>query len=519
MRAKTKLLAIAAVFAVALAVKLPYAVKPFRMCPDAIAYVNIARNWASDHGFVSTLRLNYFDNDPVVHFALADWPPLYPFFAGMLMKLGLSESGLQTANAFLAAFAAVLVFIIADRIFDHKTAVVSGFTTAIALNLFRTSVFALSDILGLTLALAATISALFASDRPSLWFSTGLLAGLAYLTRFPNIVLMVAFIGFALMSRNRVNLVIACLGGFALTAGPVLMWKWILYGSPFYGVQSIHYATISFKQSSWRWWPNGWTRVEIPVDEAVAAVHRNTVYFAANLFGSVTGLFVLTAAFPATLHSYGRSILGNHRGLAITIAALNFTAYASTWSIPAAQGARFMLLSYCLLLPFCAAGILALAEKSGLGWNAVAVGLCVITGFSYFREYPAASRAQQFVPMNSHAVTWIRQNLPKDTILASNNPWVVSHQTGLPTTALPYNLGWKTMPMFLRKYNVGALVILPSRNNSKTLRTVRDHPDWFHKIRLGSVLVMIVDSDARNRSAQPVGGYYLLRQNEALSKL
>lgn len=486
--------AFAAIVLVAFAVKLPFAAAPFKLYSDAIAYVNIAHNLACGNGFTSTLRLNYFDRRPVVHLALADWPPLYPLFAGALMRLGVTDAGLQVANALLAALAAGLVFLVACRLFDHRVGIVSGLMAAAALNLFRVSVMALSDPLGLVLALGAVLAALHAEGQSRMWLWTGVLAGLAYLTRFPNAVLTIALIGFGATGRGRARSIVGCLSGFALAAGPVLAWKWAVYGSPFYGVQSMHYTTMSFKHSSWWWYARPRPRPELDIHGIWAAMQRNAITFARDLLSSVNGLHALIFGFPLAVYGLGRTFFARGRGLALTAAFLNFAAYASTWSLPAAQGARFMLLSYCLLLPFCAAGIVWLFERPNIAAKCVAAVVCAAAVFSYCRHYPAASRAQQFAPMDRRAVDWIRNNLPKHTIVASNNPWIVSYETGLATAALPHNLGWKTFPKFVRKYRVGALVVLKTRNNSKTMRTLRAHPEWFRTTRLGTVSVNVIRS-------------------------
>ncbi|MGC8861819.1 MAG: glycosyltransferase family 39 protein, partial [Armatimonadota bacterium] len=391
------------------------------------------------------------------------------------------------------------VFLVGCRLFDCRVGVLSGLSAAVALNLFRVSVLALSDALGLLLALAAVLAALHAENRHSTWFWAGAHAGLAYLTRFPYAVLLVAFVGFAATSQDRLRAISACLTGFAIAVGPMLIWKWTVYGSPFYGVQSMHYRTMSFRASSWRWYAGPSPHPELDMPEIRAAILRNAVYFAVDLLGSPRGMHALVLGIPLALYCRGRALFRQGRALALAAAFLNFAVYASTWSLPAAQGARFMLLSFTLLLPFCAAGIVWLFDRPGLLSKSAAVVICAAAVFSWCRAYPAASRAQQFVPLEDPVARWIRKNLPKQSIVATNNPWVVSHQTGLPTAALPFNLGDKTLPKFVQKYRVRALIILKTRNNSKTLRTLRQHPEWFDETRLGDVRVLMVRPDMKTR--------------------
>ena len=497
-KSRFRLWAFAAVAAVALVAKLPFAVGPFRLYSDAMAYVNIAHNWAAGHGFVSTLRLNYFDSGPVTHFALADWPPFYPFFAGVMMRLGVGDAGLQIVNAVLAALAAGLVFLLADRLFGRATALVAGIVAALALNLFRSALNAVSDPLGLTLALAALLAATGAEGRRNRWLVAGGLAGLAYLTRFPNVILMIAFLGYALVRRDRHA--VWCIAGFVLTAGPILVWKWVVYGSPFFGVQAMHYSTSSFRESSWQWRPAGSGPSKdligpAPLADISAAILRNVLYFAASLSVLREGLNGLLFGLAAAFLAFGRTFVTRERGLVLAVAAGNLAVYSLTWSLPAAQGTRFMLLSYCLMLPFAAAGIVWLFQRRPVAIRVLAVAVVVMTIVSYCFDYaPSAQRAPQFQPLSAEVVRGVVRLLPAGTTVASNNPWLISYQTGLPTTALPRNLDRYTLPAFMRTYKIRALVVLDSRLESATLRTLRDHAQWFVIRDLGKLSVAIPSS-------------------------
>ena len=482
----------AGVAALALAVKLRYAAGPFRLYSDSIAYVNIARHWASGDGFVSSLRLNYFDPGPVTHLALVDWPPLYPLVVGVLTRLGVSASGLQAANAVIAAFCAGLVFLIAEELFDRKTALLSGLVAALALNVFKSAMLVMSDALGLALALCAVLAAVRAKGRPFAWFAAGALAGAAYLTRFPNMVLMVAFVGYAILRPGERRNSLACIAGFALTAGPILAWKWALYGSPVAGVQSIHYATTSFKESSWTWFEPGKqpsiSHTRLP--EIIALIWRNTRYQAESLFRTTIGLYWLSAAIPFALVAHRRSILAAERGLVLLVALLQFAVYASTWSLPAAQAMRFMLVPYCLLLPFACAGVVWLIERRSMIVKGAAVALSAVTICAYCLDYPrTARRAAQYEPLERSVVQWAKRALPDGTIVASNNPWLVAHQTGLPATAMPHNLDESNIGRYVRRYHIGAFLVIKSDLESPTTRTLLESPQRFKILDLGPVWV------------------------------
>jgi len=487
-------------------VKLPYSAVPFRLYSDSISYINIARHWASGQGFVSSLRLNYFDPGPVTHFALIDWPPLYPFLVGVLMKLGVGPSGLQVVNAVIAALCAGLVFLIAEALFDRRTALISGLIAALALNMFKSAMLVMSDALGLALALCAALAVIRAKGRPWMWFAAGALAGAAYLTRFPNMVLMIAFVGYALLPPGERRNSLACIAGFAVITGPILVWKWALYGSPFFGAQSMHYATTSFKESSWTWFEPGKqpsiSHAHLP--EMLALIWRNTRYQAESLFRTPIGLYWLSAALPFAVIAYRRSIVTRERGLVLVVSALQFGVYSCTWSLPAAQAMRFMLVPYCLLLPFACAGVAWLLGSRSIVVKAAAVALCVVTVLAYCREYPqTARRAAQYEPIERSVVQWAKRSLPPDTIVASNNPWLVAHQTGLASTAMPHNLDEANIGRFIRRYRIGAFLVIKCDSESTTTRTLAAQRQWFKIVDLGPAWVAL---PARRQTKQGWAG-------------
>ena len=346
---------------VAFVTKVPFAVQWFRLYPDAIAYLNIARNCSTGKGFTSTLKLNYFDSSAVSHNALSDWPPLYPLFASSVLKVASNEIVLQVANALLIGIAAGLVFLLGERLFDRRTGLVAGLFAAIAPSLFRAGITAMSDPLGLVLCLWALLIAISAGSKGGQWAAVGMIIGAAYLARFNNAVLLLPFILLlGAKSGRRCNLLL-CIAGFAVVTGPILAWKWVLFGSPYYSVQIVHYQTQSFRHSSWQYGAGLSTGMgdyllhNLPV--VASAVWRNTRIYASSLFLSTGGLFLLSCFLPVVVFKLRAKILTGGRGLLLTVAVMQFAVCALTWSILPVRDSRLLMVSYCLLLPFCAAGV------------------------------------------------------------------------------------------------------------------------------------------------------------------
>ncbi len=473
--------------AVSFLAKAPFSAERFRLLPDAIAYANIARHIAAGEGFVSSLKLNYFDSGTVTHCALADWPPLYPLAAGLLMKIGLDGKGLQVANALLCGLAAGLVFLIADRVVGRTSAVVAGALCAVSLSVFRAGLTAMSDPLGLALALGAVLAGLSAEARARWWFAAGALAGAACLTRYPNGILLPVLCVYALVSGRGRWSAATCAVGFAAAVCPVLLWKWIVYGSPVRSVQLFHYTTESFQRSSWLCYADTASGYVFSAE----AAWRNTRYLATNLFRTAAGLQLLSVGLAVSLWAMrGRAFAGG-RGLLTAVAALNFGVYALTPSLPAAQGARFLLLTCCLLLPMCSEGLVWLYRRPSAGVRALSMAICAGAVAVWVWSYSSPlNTAFELRPMNGETARWIMSRLEPGTVVASNNPWLAYYQTGLPAAALPHNLDAAGLCRFERDFGIGAYVILATRRRSPTLRVIANERDRLRSASLGGIRVL-----------------------------
>ena len=221
-----------------------------RLTPDSIAYFNVSRNLAAGEGFVSTLRLRYPDEGGVRHSALSDWPPAYPAFSAVRGRMRGRHGALQAANALLASISAGFVFLLGVRLFGTREGLLAGAAAALAPNLFRAGIVALSDALGLTLALAAILIAL--GDRGAWkWLIAGLLAGAAALTRYPNAVVGLALIGWVLTDRKSRRGALACAAGFAMVVGTRDAVAVAEHGILPCRMQTLHYCVRSFHEAMW----------------------------------------------------------------------------------------------------------------------------------------------------------------------------------------------------------------------------------------------------------------------------
>ncbi len=493
-----------AVLVLGTAIKMPFSIARFRLYPDAIAYVNIARNIASREGFVSTLKVNYFIKSDVRHSALLDWPPGYPLFAGALAKIGVTEIGLQAANAFLASLAAGLIFIITLRLFDVKSAILAGILGALSLSLFKAGLTAMSDPLGLVLALGAITAAVSAEKHSSWWLVSGLLAGTAFATRFPNGILLPSLIWFTMLRDKTIRRTIVVLIGFLIIVGPIVMWKWATLGSPFSSVQIFHYTTDSFQRDAWLWYANSTPR-SMRVPFSIDATWRNAWYFAATVLRASVGLLFLSLGLIRLLISSQHQLLSSEHKLALNVAGLNFMVYALTSSLPPAQGSRFMLLTLCLLLPFCAAGLVRMMNNDQIVLKTLAVIACLATVYFWTKGYvPYVKGASELPPINRQIIRWANTSLQPGTVVASNNPWLIAHFIGLPACALPHNLDKKSIQEFIEQNQVGAVILIKSKRWSLATEIADVIQEYFASVDIGCAWIGVLNANRKPATSENI---------------
>jgi predicted membrane-bound dolichyl-phosphate-mannose-protein mannosyltransferase len=471
-RSRTRLLCIA-VIALAFAFKAPFAVARLRVTPDVVSYQNIAQNLADGRGFTSSLMLHYPSQTRVRHTALSDWPPVYPMFAAVAIRCGGSLAALQLVNALLASIAAGLVFLIGVRLFDRSTGLLAGAAAILAPNIFRAGCVAMSDALGVTLALVAVLLALAEKPRVATSLAAGVLAGAAALTRYPNAVVAVALVGYTMMQPKSRRHALACAAGFACLVTPFAVWQWLCRESTLGNVQALHYEVGSFHHAMWNASivADPWYAAH-NLGSVLATVLGNALFYAWDLFAGPRGLLLLTAGLIAWALCRPSESMTRQRKLVLTVAALSFAVYAVTWSIPPVKGSRFMLLTYCMLLPFCAAGLARAMTRRGR-WLAV-IGCVAMAGVYLWGCVTAASyTAGEITPLGATISRKIARSLPSGTSIASNNPWVVSYSTGAPTVLLPRDLDNTALARYVRHLNVGQIVLLGQHPRSTTADAVR----------------------------------------------
>jgi 4-amino-4-deoxy-L-arabinose transferase-like glycosyltransferase len=165
---------------------------------DSVAYIWAARTLASGNGLGRPDGLGNFK--PLTH-----WPPLYPILLAGFEWIGVDAI---TGARFLGILSYVLLIFLIGWMLERTTrsvwAAVSGaLLCAISPTLIETSVMAMTEPLYIVISLASLLFlSIFLEKKKMPWLiSAGFLAGLAFLTRYVGLALILSG-GMVLLSRN-----------------------------------------------------------------------------------------------------------------------------------------------------------------------------------------------------------------------------------------------------------------------------------------------------------------------------
>jgi len=253
-----------AVLAIAnLLARLPLCWDPATVDNDGAEYLAIARFLRTRGEYATDLKWHFFTDDPIVHAAWADRPPLYPLVA-VAWQRTLSfldpTAAARVGNAMLACLGLVLAALFLRQLVGERVALLAtGYGFLLPLTLYWTTQ-PMTEALQLPLAFGAlwVWDAAWSAARGvclGRCAAAGVLAGLLYLARPTGIVLIVALGVDALRRRNDPRLgkgvrrwwpLLTSGAAWAVTIAPYHTILALHYGSPFHSALAFTYAVRTY---------------------------------------------------------------------------------------------------------------------------------------------------------------------------------------------------------------------------------------------------------------------------------
>ena len=259
-------------------------------------------------------------------------PPLMGIMLGLPWRLGLDP--LAFAAVFYTGLFALnlwLAYKCGSRIFDERIGLLAAVLLAATPLFFDYSAVPLSESPSITFALIAILLYLGKSTL----FPAGIFAGLAFLTRFPQ-GMIIAAMSLSLFFRPSKNILkeeALLLAGFLLVVGPYLGFNYFHYGNP---VQPLILAGEVIKEYSWLY------------DLGPAYYLHSIAKESALFIFSILGIYLFLSRQK------------NHRGFAALVAMVLIFIY---FTLLQHKEARFMLILLPYLCIFASAGIVMAVSR------------------------------------------------------------------------------------------------------------------------------------------------------------
>jgi hypothetical protein len=361
------LLTFALLVAVSLAVRLYPAVTAVNLTPDAVEYLDMARQDARGEFGAVTLKRHYLDAYPVTYPGNGLRPPLFPLAAGAVLAAGGSVITVQAANALAASLAVGVWFLAFAPLFSWRAAAGGALAASFSIWYWGSSVIALTEPLSMLLA-GLTAWVVTTGRWRTLGGAAGLggLCALSFLTRRMNGMLLPLVLGlFGLEAwrgtgsvTDRLRFAGRCL---------VLLFVWAAVLAPF-AVKNVRDFGTPFYDPNTAVFRGGEETFDHysaspPATFAEYVRHKGVRPLAAsvgraalkNLKASLAGpggLGLLSLALPLVVFYLFRGSQPPGVWFLVSLAVLNFTAY-SLVGFHGYDDPRFILFTTFPLCPLC----------------------------------------------------------------------------------------------------------------------------------------------------------------------
>ena len=539
------------------------------LSPDAVDYVNIARNLAEGRGFIHSIKWHFFTDDPVIHSAAGERPPLYPVLVSVIWRLGGRIATIDAINVLLGVAAVVVLFLLYENVLGWIwPAFAAAALVALNRNVAKACVYPWSEplfsllhagaflLLFKALASRPAPESVASADSPPrglrmqlnrsdvLALIAGVIAALTYLARPTGIVLSIAAVVVMIVVRRWRTLALFLLPNIAII-GVWLTIVWILKGDPFFSVQAHHFRVVNISEGMGIGWgariqsSDEFYRTHPILPMVIMNAWEYTTEFLGRPFLGMPIQTWTGRKFPYLgvmffFVAVGIVFLGRwtihrlkSRGAMLGLAALgHFLLVSLVWATH--EGDRFLQPVFVLFIPLWVGAVFDAARwvirrmpkvlgsvvwaLVGVAWLSVAwvyVHDLILTRIALSQTLP--------LPLAS-AAERERLNLlvPQGAVIATDDPFVSNWWLDRPSIWLPSRAGWPKAREFFNEYSVTFISVMNTEDSlfAGRLMSLTEHglirrlSDDFMP---GEVWYMVVpqpesESGAKDSSSSPAGG-------------
>lgn len=449
---------------ITLVVRLPF-LRTWNLGVAPIEIYNVAKNFAEEGKFISSIKANFFTSDPIVHSALGDITLPFTVLVSVLIKLGVGYGGIQILNVILAILAVAVIFFLFDQFFGVNIAFWAALLISFNPYFLRMSIIASDDIFFILLAASAIfIFARWKNDNLAI-ISAGVLSGLTFMARDAGVFLVLAFLIYYLFfARNLRSFII-----YLLSSGVIIIPGFCLLASERGSILQF-LALKLIKRSDYDrglWLGYG---IHVPPlidylrDNGIFLIKRNLELLYSYWKTLIDfGYLSFSAIFLICLKK--EHFKHNKSWLLILYPILNLFIFLTF--LNGSNEYRYLLPSFIFLIPFALAALKRLRitlskppQRSMSFYSGVVICILTIYLIKGIISCIELERENYFQPAHYTTVSdWVRQHSEQQENFAATIPWVFNLLANRPTVTFPHFSSLDQLSNFIQDYRISYLVV------------------------------------------------------------
>jgi 4-amino-4-deoxy-L-arabinose transferase-like glycosyltransferase len=464
---RKKILPPLVLFLISLVFRLPFFGVPFWRTPDAVEFIDVARNIVLGKGLIQTIKWNFFESTPVITSAFHG----KPFFASVIFSVILHFQNdpylLQLFLLVLGAVNVVIFYFIAHKFLSGKISVVVSLLFALNPNILITNRMVLSDEVFYFFVLLSLLL-FFGKDNFKKYILLGIITALSYLTRAEGSFLFIAFFLTSIFQKKKALQIILLTGFFLLTALPYFWGNAIINGSPFFNYNSYHFKVFHFSDSMFtgygRIYPSALGFMKTNLGWIINKIWQATVSNIQSLIGlTFFGPLMLLAIF---YKNFSRKFLP-----ILFFCFATFLTFTIPWAIFAEPERHLAMVFILGLIPLFAL-VKGKYTRDPFFILIVLLMLVVYLGFDvhrivWSRTVEAQTDAWSYQSRKT-TYNYLKNHTNKNSIVASTNPWMITLFATRPSIMLGTNINNRNYCGFISQYKISYL-LTGDTNLEKTL--------------------------------------------------
>jgi len=444
-------------FLIGLVFRLPFLGVPFWRTPDAIEFIDVARNIVLGKGLMQTIKWNFFDSSPVITSAFHGKPFFVSVIFSVILRLQNDPYLLQLFLLILGAVNVVLFYFLARKFLSEKISFVASCFFALNPNILITNRMVLSDQVFYFFILLSFLL-FFGKDDIKKFIFLGIVTAFSYLTRAEGFFLIAVFLLVIIFQKKKLSQLFIFAGVFFLTAFPYFWGNAIINGSPFFNYNSYHFRVFHFYDAMFtgygRTYPSALSFIQTNFWWILNSIRQGTVSNVKSLIGiTFFGPLILFSIF---YKNFSRKFLPF---LLFSLAI--FLTFSVTWSVFSEPERHLAIVFILGLIPLFSL-IKEKQTRKPFFILIILLTLVVYLGFDihrivWSRTIEARTDAWSYQARKT-TYEYLKNHTSSNSIIASTNPWMITLFSMRPSIMLGTNIDNKNYCKFISQYKISYLL-------------------------------------------------------------